>query len=333
MLRLVTLGHHGGKLGFVEAGIVEADGAGIHRLARGQLRHHGDHRAGVHAAGEKGTQWHFRDHADIHRFAQAFDQFSARLLFTAQIQWCKRHVPVLPGLGNGVIRLQAQGEPRRQLARLLENRLRFRHVAKGKVILNGLWIQFPLQLRMDQQGLQLGGKDKQAVGQLRIVEGLDAQAVTRQKQAPPVAVPQGKGKHAAETLHTGLAPLFPGMHNDLGVAVGAEYMAGGPQFPGEFLEVVDLAVVDHHHGIILVEQRLLAAGEIDDGQAPVAEAKAGLGVNTAFIGTAMKLELVHALQQALVDRASAARIKNSDYATHVVFTYSVPQPAARRMPL
>jgi hypothetical protein len=70
----------------------------------------------------------------------------------------------------------------------------------------------------------------------------------------------------------------------LGVALGVEDMAQRLQLGDQFLVVVDLAVEDHHHRAVFVEQRLLAGGDVDDGQAPVAEAQAGLDVQAAFVG-------------------------------------------------
>jgi hypothetical protein len=98
----------------------------------------------------------------------------------------------------------------------------------------------------------------------------------------------------------------------------AEAVAGGLQLGDQFLVVVDLAVEDHHHRAIFVEQRLLARGHVDDGQAAVAEPDARFDVKAAFIGTAVQLRIVHALQHGTVDRSSAAGVEETGDATHDV---------------
>ena len=62
----------------------------------------------------------------------------------------------------------------------------------------------------------------------------------------------------------------------------------------QFLEVVDLAVEDDGDGAVLVEQRLLAGGHVDDRQPPMAEADARRDVQTALVRAAVVLALVHA---------------------------------------
>ena len=76
----------------------------------------------------------------------------------------------------------------------------------------------------------------------------------------------------------------------------------GLQLGDQLLEVVDLAVEDDDHRAVFVEQRLLAGGDVDDRQAPVAEADAGLDVQAAFVRAAVVLRLVHALQHGAIDR-------------------------------
>src|SRR5207253_549063 len=110
------------------------------------------------------------------------------------------------------------------------------------------------------------------------------QPVARKKERLAITVPEREGEHAAEALDATLAPRLPGMHDHLGVALRAEDVAEGNQFRNERLEVVELAVEYHHHRAVLVVERLLAGREVDDGEAPVAEANAGLEVQAAGVG-------------------------------------------------
>jgi hypothetical protein len=161
-----------------------------------------------------------------------------------------------------------------------------------------------------QHGLQLGAEQQRAVVQQRIVHGLDAQPVARHEEGLAVAVPQREGEHAAKVLDAVRAPGLPGMHDDLGVALGVEHMAQGLQFGDELLVVVDLAVEDHHHRAVFVEQRLLAGGDVDDGQAAVAQPDAGLQVQAAFVGARCSCESFMRCSTAARSMSRLPRVSN-----------------------
>jgi len=62
------------------------------------------------------------------------------------------------------------------------------------------------------------------------------------------------------------------MHDDLAVAVRAEGVARGLELGAQLAVVVNLAVVDEPDRLVLVGDRLMATGAVDDRQAPVAQA-------------------------------------------------------------
>ncbi len=66
-----------------------------------------------------------------------------------------------------------------------------------------------------------------------------------------------------------IAELFVEVDDHLGVAARAERVAERREFGDQRPIVVDLAVVDDDHRAVLVVQRLAAAAEIDDREAPV----------------------------------------------------------------
>ena len=80
---------------------------------------------------------------------------------------------------------------------------------------------------------------------------------------------------AAQLLEDALAVLLVEVHDDLGVGVGAEDVALGLQLRLALGIVEQLAVVDDGDGAILVEDRLLAVAETDDGEAAIGEPEAG----------------------------------------------------------
>jgi len=168
------------------------------------------------------------------------------------------------------------------------------------------------------QHLEFGTEGERAVGQQRVEHRLDRQAVARHEKGVAVTVVQGKGEHAAKALHAVLAPGFPGVDDDLGVAAGVEDVAQGFELGYQFLEVVDLAVEDDRHRTVLVEQRLLAGGEVDDRQPPMRERDAGLEVVAPFVRAAMVLHVVHALHEGTIEVALAAGVEEAGDAAHVL---------------
>src|SRR3569623_1089646 len=166
------------------------------------------------------------------------------------------------------------------------------------------------------------------IGQQRVVERLDAETVAREEQRLAVAIPDREGEHAAHAFHAGLAPLLPGVHDHLRVGAGTKGVGGGDQLRHQLLVVVDFTVEYNHHRAVFIEERLLPAGKIDDGEAAMTEAHARLDMNAAFFRAAVKLALVHAFEQGTVHRTAAARIKNTDYAAHI-FQYGNRMNAAR----
>src|SRR5688500_1891863 len=57
--------------------------------------------------------------------------------------------------------------------------------------------------------------------------------------------------------------------------------------------VVDLAVVGDPDGVVLVGQRLMAAGEIDDAEAAVAERRVAVDVQAGAVGSAVRDDVAH----------------------------------------
>ncbi len=129
---------------------------------------------------------------------------------------------------------------------------------------------------MHHQRLQFGTKNEFAGFEEGVIQRLDAETVAHDEQRFLVAVPQRERKHATEAHDTGFAPGLPGVDNDLGVGMSAEDVAQRLQFGHQFLEIIDFAIEHDDHRAILVEQRLLSAGQVDDGQAPVSQSHAGL---------------------------------------------------------
>src|SRR5690606_8686829 len=100
---------------------------------------------------------------------------------------------------------------------------------------------------------------------------LDPHPVAREKKGLPITIPDREREHAAKALHALGAPGLPRVDDDFRVAARAEYMTERLQLGHEVLEIVDLPVEHHGHRAVLVEQRLLTGGHIDDGKPAVAK--------------------------------------------------------------
>ena len=146
-----------------------------------------------------------------------------------------------------------------------------------------------------QQRFQLR-RERQPLRGERVVERLDAEPISGQKEATAPAVPDGEGEHAVESLDASLPPLVVGMDDDLGIGVGVETMACVIKPFTQFGEVVDLSVEDDPGGFPLVVNRLVAADRVDDGQAADAESHAIAQQDTLVVGTPMDKGVAHSGQ-------------------------------------
>jgi hypothetical protein len=311
----VALGNLLGVAGFVECRIIEGDRAGIDRLA-GLSRHHRHHRTRIDAAREEGTERHLRDHPQAHAFLQALDELRLRVFVGDDGTAGEANVPVPTRDGWRLPAAQKKGMAGRQLVSRAVDRSRIRHVAEREVVFDRRRIDLERQAAMGQQRLQLRAEHELTVAQVGVVKRLDAEAVAREEQRLLALVPDGEREHAAQALHAGLAPGLPGVDDDLGVAAGAEHVPERRQLGHQLPVVVDLAVVDDDHGAIGVEQRLLAALEVDDRQALVAERDPGCAVRAGLVGTPVMLRRVHAEQGGSVEVTPAARIPDTHYPAH-----------------
>jgi hypothetical protein len=77
-------------------------------------------------------------------------------------------------------------------------------------------------------------------------------------------------------------------------------MAGGGELVAQRAEVVNFAVEDHPYGTVLVVDRLLAGGQVDDGQAAHAQRDAVGEVCTLIVGPAMPDDIAHTLNEELL---------------------------------
>lgn len=92
------------------------------------------------------------------------------------------------------------------------------------------------------------------------------------------------------------------MHNGLGVTLRFQVVSARQQLVTQFSVIVNLAVVDDDDGAILVEYRLVARVEVNDGEAAHRQADIPFHVIALAVGAAMRKRAVHGAQQRLVNR-------------------------------
>ncbi len=115
----------------------------------------------------------------------------------------------------------------------------------------------------------------------------DADAIAGEENGALGKVDERQRELAAQLLEDAFAVLLVEVDDDLGVGVGAEDVALGLQLRLALGIVEQLAVVDDGNRAILVEDRLLAVAEADDGEATVGEPDAGTQQKSVVVGTAV----------------------------------------------
>ena len=206
---------------------------------------------------------------------------------------------------------------RKQLVGVAVDTARVGDVAEGKVVFYRQRVQAAVKPRVGGQHLEFRAKNETAVVQPAIVQRLDPHAVARQKQGLLVAVPQGKGKHAAQPVQARLAPRAPGVHDHFGIAARPEVIAQGLKLRHQRAVVVDLAVEDDTHAAIFAEQGLLARDQIDNRQPPVPQGQARLQVDITLVGATVELHIIDMCDQFTRKMARTLCIEKPGYAAHV----------------
>ena len=142
-----------------------------------------------------------------------------------------------------------QGRSRREGPHPLEQGVRFRHITPEKKTRVSGGLGAGIHGAAGQQGLNLGG-EPEGFAVIGVVQGLDAKGIPAQKQAFPDIVPDGKGIHAPQPVHHGLAGFPVEMEQDLGITVGLEVIPPALQPVPQFPIIINFAVEYHPEGLI-----------------------------------------------------------------------------------
>ena len=127
-----------------------------------------------------------------------------------------------------------------------------------------------------------------------VVERPHAHPVARNDEALVGAVPDGVGEVAVERLHALRPELGVGVQNRLGIAFRAKLAAARDQLLAQ-LDVIEYFAIERDpQPSIGGRERLTAAREVDDRQAPVPERGAAVVIDAAIVRPAMAHRLDHA---------------------------------------
>src|ERR1041385_5739049 len=160
---------------------------------------------------------------------------------------------------------------RRQLVYVLKDRERIGNVAEREIRVERFEVDLALHVRVLKQRLDLGAENERAAGRDRVVNGLLADAIARDEDLALFVVPDRERKHTAQVVYASRAILFVSVNDCFGVGVGLERVAAFFEFGSQLLETINLAVEDDGDRAVFAGNRLLAAREIDDGEASHAE--------------------------------------------------------------
>ena len=210
---------------------------------------------------------------------------------------------------------------RRELMHTAIDRVWIGYIAEGKELLDRLRIEPAIELRAAQQRFQFRSEEQPAVREKTVIERLFAEPVARQEQRLTPLVRQGEGEHPIEAIEARLAPLLPSVNDDLRVAASAKDMSQRRQFGHQLREIVDLAVEDDADRMVFVEERLVTARKINDGQPAMPQPDPRRKIKPVAVGATMRENIGHATEQAPVGVATSAGVENPSYAAH-----AQPQP-------
>src|SRR5687767_4593735 len=118
-------------------------------------------------------------------------------------------------------------------------------------------------------------------------------------------------------LHARVAPLLVGVNDRFGVGPGPVGVPGGLQLFPDCLVVVDLAVEHDPDRAVLVRERLMPGGEIDDAQPSMAERGTMVGVEPRVIRSAMREHVPHRSGTSLVRPIERVSRNDACYSAHI----------------
>jgi hypothetical protein len=165
------------------------------------------------------------------------------------------------------VRVGDEQVPGGELAHRAEHRPRGEHGAARQVLLQRGRVEAAGQVGQREERLQLGREREPPVVE-RVDERLDPERVAGEDEPAARAVPQREREHPAQPGDEARPALLVQVDDDLRVAARAQPVPAPGQLVAQPPEAVDLAVADRAHVARLVDDGLVAAGGVDEREAP-----------------------------------------------------------------
>src|SRR5262249_44965579 len=135
-------------------------------------------------------------------------------------------------------------------------------------------------------GLDLGSEQQRVVA-LRVKQRSDPGLVPRKHQLMLVPVVKSHGELAVQPTDEAGAVVLIHMDEDFDIAAGAETVTARFELPAQIAKIIDFAVADRDDRAVLVEVRLIAGGEIDNGKPAARQSNSVAEERAAIVRTAM----------------------------------------------
>src|SRR5262245_15926279 len=298
MVGLEGLRHRARVFQLIRIAFSESDGESFDRLFH-KAAHDGRDRARINASGEKHSERHIRHQMRLDAFTEDLAEALYVLRFTQGfIRSCEAQVPITLDFDLSVAPDQCVAGQQSPYA--MKERLFARGITVRRVIGERVVIQLrPGRARLNQ-GLDLRREVERPVILHGVVQGLDAEPVTRDHEPPPPAVPDRVGEHPAQPLDALRAELLVEVDNRLGVRRAAINVSALFQHRAQFAVVIYLAVENYPDRVVFIRHRLAAPAQIDYGQSPVTEPDRFVYQDAGVVRTAMGERIPHCDKPRLV---------------------------------
>src|SRR5262249_17272558 len=166
-----------------------------------------------------------------------------------------------------------------------------------------------------EDGLDFRGEPEPAAMAAE-VQWAHAQPISRQRQLLPLRIPQRDRELAVEAREAAVPPLLERVDDDLRVGPGAKPVPGRGQLFTQLEVVEDLAVEGDPESAVLVAERLLSGGQIDDREPRMRQAATRVPVEAELVRPPVAQDGGHAPQHAGIGGRVGARDENAGDATH-----------------
>src|ERR1035441_10871341 len=152
-----------------------------------------------------------------------------------------------------------------------DHRLASGKVTEGQIFRQRATVELGRDSGIGEHGLDLRAEKKHAPVP-SVVEGLDAETISRSEKHTLATIPDCKGKHAAQMLDAIAAIFLIEVDDGFGIAVGAIAVSAGLKRGAQLGMVVDFSVEDDPNILVLVGERLVPGLDVNDAQPPHGQA-------------------------------------------------------------